>query len=165
MKKILIPLASLILLAGLVAVDSPEALAQGCDGDGNAYGVGGYIDEDGDGFNDNAPDADGDGIPNGQDPDYVKPADGSGNMHQNQGGLGHADEDGFWKRLRNKFGLGDDGEGRGDMDLRGRQGGYGPGDGSGNGGMGPQDGSGNGSGSGSDDCDGSGPGGNGGGKR
>ena len=29
-----------------------------------------FVDEDGDGFNDNAPDHDGDGIPNGQDPDY-----------------------------------------------------------------------------------------------
>jgi len=31
-----------------------------------------------DGINENAPDADGDGIPNGQDPDYVRPQDGSG---------------------------------------------------------------------------------------
>ncbi len=30
-----------------------------------------FVDENGDGINDNAPDADGDGIPNGQDPDYV----------------------------------------------------------------------------------------------
>lgn len=29
-----------------------------------------FVDEDGDGFNDNAPDHDGDGIPNGLDPDY-----------------------------------------------------------------------------------------------
>jgi len=29
-----------------------------------------FVDENGDGFNDNAPDADGDGIPNGLDPDY-----------------------------------------------------------------------------------------------
>jgi len=29
-----------------------------------------FIDEDGDGYNDNAPDHDGDGIPNGLDPDY-----------------------------------------------------------------------------------------------
>ena len=29
-----------------------------------------FVDEDGDGYNDNAPDHDGDGIPNGQDPDY-----------------------------------------------------------------------------------------------
>ena len=37
-----------------------------------------FIDENGDGFNDLAPDIDGDGIPNGQDADYVKPQDGSG---------------------------------------------------------------------------------------
>ena len=30
----------------------------------------GFVDADGDGFNDNAPDHDGDGIPNGLDPDY-----------------------------------------------------------------------------------------------
>ena len=29
-----------------------------------------FVDKDGDGYNDNAPDHDGDGIPNGQDPDY-----------------------------------------------------------------------------------------------
>jgi hypothetical protein len=45
---------------------------------GNRVGSKGFVDENGDGINDNAPDADGDGIPNGQDPDYVKPADGSG---------------------------------------------------------------------------------------
>ncbi|MBN1351658.1 hypothetical protein JXJ21_19745 [candidate division KSB1 bacterium] len=32
----------------------------------------GFVDENGDGYNDNAPDHDGDGIPNGQDPDYVR---------------------------------------------------------------------------------------------
>jgi len=31
-----------------------------------------FIDEDGDGYNDNAPDHDGDGIPNGLDPDWLK---------------------------------------------------------------------------------------------
>ncbi|MCF8383824.1 MAG: hypothetical protein K9G39_09610 [Chlorobium sp.] len=50
--------------------------------------AGGYFDNplmqligggDCDGINENAPDADGDGIPNGQDPDYVRPLDGSGN--------------------------------------------------------------------------------------
>ncbi len=30
-----------------------------------------FVDENGDGYNDNAPDADGDGIPNGLDPDYT----------------------------------------------------------------------------------------------
>ncbi|MBU2491842.1 MAG: hypothetical protein KJ571_04395 [Bacteroidetes bacterium] len=31
-----------------------------------------FVDENGDGYNDNAPDHDGDGIPNGLDPDYQK---------------------------------------------------------------------------------------------
>lgn len=31
-----------------------------------------FVDEDGDGYNDNAPDHDGDGIPNGLDPDWTK---------------------------------------------------------------------------------------------
>lgn len=31
-----------------------------------------FVDEDGDGYNDNAPDHDGDGIPNGLDPDWIK---------------------------------------------------------------------------------------------
>ena len=31
----------------------------------------GFVDADGDGYNDNAPDHDGDGIPNGIDPDYI----------------------------------------------------------------------------------------------
>jgi hypothetical protein len=30
-----------------------------------------FVDKDGDGYNDNAPDHDGDGIPNGLDPDYM----------------------------------------------------------------------------------------------
>lgn len=31
-----------------------------------------FVDKNGDGYNDNAPDHDGDGIPNGLDPDYLK---------------------------------------------------------------------------------------------
>jgi len=31
-----------------------------------------FIDENGDGYNDNAPDHDNDGIPNGLDPDWIK---------------------------------------------------------------------------------------------
>ena len=37
-----------------------------------------FIDANGDGINDNAPDHDGDGIPNGQDPDYVRTGSGRG---------------------------------------------------------------------------------------
>lgn len=68
-------LLSLLLAAGAGAQDfGPDQ--------GNGNGVCRFIDEDGDGFNDLAPDADGDGIPNGLDPDYVKPEDGTGNMNR-----------------------------------------------------------------------------------
>lgn len=46
---------------------------------------GGFVDENGDGINDLAPDHDGDGIPNGQDPDWVKnKQDGTGYQHGKQ---------------------------------------------------------------------------------
>jgi len=51
------------------------------------HGIG-FVDENGDGYNDNAPDHDGDGIPNGQDPDYVP-------VNPDQGKrFGFIDEDG-----------------------------------------------------------------------
>lgn len=61
-----------------------------------------FVDENGDGFNDNAPDHDGDGIPNGQDPDYIKAQDGSGKNSENgkagktgqKGNRGFVDENG-----------------------------------------------------------------------
>jgi len=52
----------------------------------------GFIDENGDGFNDNAPDADGDGIPNGRDADYTGPKMRKGN---NSKGFVDADGDGI----------------------------------------------------------------------
>lgn len=42
-----------------------------------------FVDKDGDGYNDNAPDADGDGIPNGVDPDYQGAKNRRGGMKQN----------------------------------------------------------------------------------
>jgi hypothetical protein len=45
-----------------------------------------FIDENGDGINDAARDADGDGIPNGQDADWTRPLDGSGYKDQNRVG-------------------------------------------------------------------------------
>lgn len=62
-----------MLAAGLVFIMAPTASAQTSQGDGK-----GFIDVDGDGLNDNARDDDGDGIPNGQDDDYLPPQDGSG---------------------------------------------------------------------------------------
>ena len=98
-------------------------------GPGQGNGVCQFIDEDGDGFNDLAPDADGDGIPNGMDEDYVRPEDGTGNMYRyGQAGEMGGKEFGFAK-----------GEGMGQGAGGGQ--GYGPGDGSGSG-VGPGDGTG-----------------------
>jgi hypothetical protein len=46
-----------------------------------------FIDENGDGINDLAKDHDGDGIPNGQDPDWTRPLDGSGYKEQYKKGV------------------------------------------------------------------------------
>ncbi len=121
-RTILLPLLSaliLIIAAGANAQDFGP-------GNGNGTGECQFIDEDGDGFNDLAPDADGDGIPNGLDPDYVKPEDGSG------GGLGdgtgnqfkwaHAYGELFRKMFGENVAMGGPAEGQGH---------YGPGDGTG----------------------------------
>jgi hypothetical protein len=55
------------------------------------HGVG-FVDENGDGYNDNAPDHDGDGIPNGQDEDYDGEKARKGNP---QKGFVDADGDGI----------------------------------------------------------------------
>lgn len=101
-------------------------------------GTKGFIDLNGDGINDNAIDSDGDGIPNGKDPDFVRPQDGTG--QKNMKG----------KNTQTKFG--------------GNK--YGPGNGTGTG-VGPKDGTGYGSGSGTGTgtCDGTGPKGNRGGRK
>ena len=107
-----------------------------------------FVDENGDGYNDNAPDHDGDGIPNGLDPDYTGPKMRSGNR-----GGGFIDLDGD--------GINDNMMGRGSKGMhKNRKGGYGPADGTGNQGVRPQDGTGFGPGSGSGNCDGTGPKGN-----
>ena len=131
-----------ILLTALLAVG---ANAQDFGpGNGEGSGLCRFIDEDGDGFNDLAPDADGDGIPNGLDPDYVKPEDGTGMMN----------------RLANKYGelfrryFGEDAVAA----MNGMGGNnYGPGDGTGTG-SGLGDGTGFGPGTGSGDSPGEGDG-------
>ena len=62
---------------------APQASAQVVD-----HGIN-FIDENGDGYNDNAPDADGDGIPNGMDEDYVRTGAGKNGAPQ-----GFVDENG-----------------------------------------------------------------------
>lgn len=74
MKKQFLTVIMMMGALNLMALAAP-AMAQGGQW-GN--GPGEYIDENGDGFNDLAPDADNDGIPNKFDDDYEKPQDGSG---------------------------------------------------------------------------------------
>ncbi len=63
----------------------------------------GFVDENGDGYNDNAPDQDGDGIPNGQDPDYVPLNPDRGNRF---GGFIDEDGDGINDRMQDADGDG-----------------------------------------------------------
>ncbi len=82
MKTLTTSLSVLALIVGLTFISGGSALAQTCDSTRS-----GFVDMNGDGFNDNAPDHDGDGIPNGQDPDWIKnPQDGTGYMHKNMKG-------------------------------------------------------------------------------
>ena len=125
-------LTALILGMGLMAT---AALAQD-DGEvtetpdaemGQGHGVCQFIDEDGDGFNDLAPDADGDGIPNGLDEDY----------------------EGAQLQLKYKWGESEELFGHfGEGEISGNTYQYGPGDGTGTA-VGPNDGTGFGPGTGS----------------
>lgn len=126
---------------------------------GQGHRVCEFVDENGDGFNDLAPDADGDGIPNGLDPDFVRPRDGTGvKLGAARAGAGHGAQNvwgmywfrHFW-RNHASWGPADAERGRGFA--------WGPGDGPGKGGVGPGDGSGYGpgSGTGGGECDGTGP--------
>jgi hypothetical protein len=75
-------LSALALIIGLMFVPIGSASAQTCDST-----RAGFVDMNGDGFNDNAPDHDGDGIPNGQDPDWImNPQDGTGYQHKHAKG-------------------------------------------------------------------------------
>ena len=51
-------------------------------------GLRGFIDLNGDGINDNAPDDDGDGIPDGQYPDYLRRQNASGKNRPSNAGTG-----------------------------------------------------------------------------
>jgi len=148
----------------------------------NQHGSG-FLDANKDGYNDNAPDADGDGIPNGRDEDYSgskfrKGNDGTkGFVDLNGDGLNDnafdSDGDGIPNGKDPDFVKPQDGTGQKNMKGKNTQskfGGnkYGPGNGTGTG-IGPKDGTGNGSGSGSGtdtgNCDGTGPKGNRGGRK
>lgn len=67
-----------VLLFGVLAADT---MAQEKSVKTIQHGAG-FVDQNGDGYNDMAPDHDHDGIPNGQDPDYK-----GGKMHRGHGGM------------------------------------------------------------------------------
>jgi hypothetical protein len=131
-----------------------------------------FVDANGDGYNDIAPDADGDGIPNGQDADYVGAKyrkNGKGFVDLNGDGINDnafdSDGDGIPNGQDSDFVRPEDGSGRKLMNGKSTQtkfGGnkYGAGNGTG---VGPQDGTGIGTGTGT--CDGTGPKGNRGGRK
>lgn len=72
-------LAGMVLGATAISAQDEETVGRGQRGPVRAF-----VDADEDGINDNAPDADGDGIPNGQDADFVR---------QSQRGRGFVDAD------------------------------------------------------------------------
>ncbi|MBN2423680.1 MAG: hypothetical protein JXR46_03990 [Calditrichaceae bacterium] len=66
LNTLMIILGFIILnTGGILAQDSTQAQKPGQHGPH-------FVDKNGDGYNDNAPDHDGDGIPNGIDPDYQR---------------------------------------------------------------------------------------------
>ena len=79
MKKIITMVAVAGVVFGLLQV-TPVVAHAGQNQSGHIFSgmMGNFIDLNGDGINDNALDADGDGVLNGQDPDFVRPQDGSG---------------------------------------------------------------------------------------
>ena len=145
MKRLTQLTLTLTMAFALVAFFSTNSIAQTTGGSGI-----GFVDANGDGYNDNAPDADGDGIPNGQDPDYT-----GVKMHNGFGSKGFVDADGDGI---NDNALDDDGDGIPNgqdpdfvrpQDGSGRQNKFGQGNG--------MKGAGTGSGLGTGDCDGTGP--------
>ncbi len=77
MKKLSI--FAMVILSGLIIlVTMPELSAQTVPAGHGKH----FVDLNGDGYNDNAPDADGDGIPNGKDADYQKNPTAGGRFHR-----------------------------------------------------------------------------------
>ncbi len=140
---VVLSVAAFAAPAGVLAQDDAANMHQ------FGWRVGGFVDEDGDGFNDLAPDFDGDGIPNCLDPDHSA-ADSTGtgqHMFKHGQNLGeenahgaNAAQTGVLNELANKwqymwkhmFGEGEPGLAAS----------WGPGDGTGYAGDGPGDGTG-----------------------
>ena len=125
MKKILTLAIALFFTAGIISIQAQNKGEQNKNQEKNKveekqqeknrfqHGKG-FVDKNGDGFNDNAPDDDGDGIPNGLDPDFRK-----GMMHKKGMGFVDADGDGIndnagrgkGKMTKQGFGMGHKGMG------------------------------------------------------
>jgi len=132
-----------LLSLGLVIGNSRRVSAQ----EGFQPGVGGFVDEDGDGFNDLLPDHDGDGIPDALDPDFKGHNADSiylqrQNQEQHQFMWQHMnqDADNMMHGEPGMFGPGDS-TSHGGMHDGGMGGGMGGGGMNGGGGMGPGGGS------------------------
>ena len=84
-------LSAAIFVVALLVLAGQTLQAQTCDSTGVRQGGRhlGFVDANGDGINDLAPDHDGDGIPNGKDPDYQRTGNGRGH------GFVDADGDGI----------------------------------------------------------------------
>jgi len=93
MKRISLLLAAAILMMvfGLNTAVSAQTNGDNATAQHGPY----FIDEDGDGYNDNAPDHDGDGIPNGQDPDYEGAGKKNGSRFVDEDGDGINDNAGL----------------------------------------------------------------------
>jgi len=132
MKKTLtiLSLALLFLVGNLFAQDNMGSKKQNRKGNTNQVG---FIDADGDGYNDNAADHDGDGIPNGMDDDYTGAKNRRGNssrgfVDENGDGINDnaldADGDGIPNGQDDDFVRSQDGSGnkRGSGDNKGTRG-------------------------------------------
>ena len=104
MKK----LSILIILAGVFAFFTTNQAQTQADTTKSQVQHGkNFVDKNGDGYNDNAPDSDGDGIPNGVDPDYTGPKHQYGKkVFVDLNGDGIDDNTGQAKAKRGKGGYG-----------------------------------------------------------
>lgn len=97
MKKTTLTLLVVTLLAGnaLAAEVQPQTSTKAIPATDIQHGPN-FVDLNGDGFNDNAPDFDKDGIPNGMDSDWSRQRDGNGR--------GQRDGSRYSNRRGNRFG-------------------------------------------------------------
>lgn len=108
-------------------------LAWAQEGEEHRIGVRGFLDEDGDGFNDLIPDFDGDGVPNPIDPDWQGRRQGADSAGMHRGMYGRDDSTGSMRGTMM-------GPGYMFMERHGEHGMYGPGDSTMHGGMWPDSG-------------------------